>query len=285
MHPHRDDPAMAQHVPRVQVVHTTSPLCHWSWGYEAVIQRLKLVYGDQIDLVVRLGAPYEDREQWLVDYGMSAQEATDWVNAEIGETMGVPIAKINWETQPKSCMPGVLAVQAARRQDEEKAWRLNRELVRRFATEAIDVTQDKVIFDAVSLVGLDLARFKKDFAQKDALREEYEAQQTRGPQVHAGFYNFVVTDGGNRRVILDYAFDPRDIEGAIDYISGGTLTKSKPTDIVHYLRENGLAPLSEIGRVFDFANGDATTAALEKLEKSGTIERVTLAGAPHWRAT
>ena len=275
---------MVDQVPRVQVVHATSPLCHWSWGYEAVINRLKLVYGDQIDLTVRLGCPYEDKEQWLVDYGMSAQEASEWINTEVPELMGVAMAPVVWEKQPKSCMPGVLAVQAARRQDEEKAWRLNRELVRRFATECLDVTQDEIIFEAVKTSGLDLARFKKDFAQKDALREEYDAQQTRGPQVHVGFYNFVVTDGGNRRVILDYSFDPRDIEGAIDYISGGTLKKSKPTDIVHYLKENGLAPLSEIGRVFDFASGGATTEALETLEKAGKIERVSLAGAPHWKA-
>lgn len=273
-----------EHAPRVHVVHATSPACHWSWGYEAVMNRLKLVYGDQIELTVRLGCPYEDREQWLVDYGMSAQEATEWINSEVPGQMGVPMATIRWETQPKSCMPAVLAVQAARRQDEERAWRLNRELVRRFALEAIDVTQDKVILDAVKTIGLDVARFEKDFAQKDALRQEYEEQGSRGPPVHVGFYNFVVWDGGNRRVILDYAFDPRDIEGAIDYLSGGTLKKSKPTDIVAYLKEHGLAPLSEIGRVFDFPHGSAATEALERLEKSGKIERATFAGAPLWKA-
>lgn len=273
-----------EHAPRIHVVHVTSPVCHWSWGYEAVMNRLKLVYGDQIELTVRLGCPYEDREQWLVDYGMSAQEASDWVNTEVPDLMGVPMAPVKWETQPKSCMPAALAVQAARRQDEERAWRLNRELVRRFATEAIDVTQDAILFDAVQAVGLDLAKFKADFAKKDELRAEYEEQGSRGPPVHVGFFNFVVTDGGNRRVILDYAFDPREIEGAVDYMGGGKLTKSKPTDIVAYLKHNGLAPLSEIGRVFDLPDGKATTEALEKLEKAGKIERKTIAGAPHWNA-
>ena len=270
--------------PRIHVVHATSPACHWSWGYEAVVQRLQLVYGDQIDLTLRLGCPYEDREQWLVDYGMSAQEATDWVNDEIGPLMGVPLAKIDWNTQPRSCMPAVLAVQAARRQDEERAWRFSRELARRFAVERVDVSQDDAILDAARAVRLDIARFEKDFAQKDALRQEYEEQGARGPPLHAGFYNWALWDGGNRKVILDYAFDPREIEGAIDWLSGGTLTKSKPTDIVGYLQRNGLAPLSEIGRVFDFADGPAATEALEKLEKAGKIERRVLAGAPHWKA-
>ena len=269
----------------IHVVHSTSPACHWSWGYEAVVQRLKLVYGDQIDLTLRLGCPYEDREQWLVDYGMSAQEATDWVNSEVGEPMGVPMAKIRWETQPASCMPAVLAVQAARRQDEELAWRLSRELCRRFVAEAIDITKDDVIHEAVRAVGLDVGRFQKDFAQTEALREEYEQQASRGPPVHVGFYNFVVWDGANRRVILDYSFDPREIEGAIDFLADGKLQKRKPTDIVGYLREQGLAPLSEIGRVFDLPSREAAIAAVEALEKEGKLERVTLAGAPHWRAS
>ena len=270
--------------PRIHVVHATSPACHWSWGYEAVVQRLKLVYGDQIDLTLRLGCPYEDREQWLVDYGMGAQEAADWINDEVGPLMGVPLAKIDWGTQPRSCMPAVLAVQAARRQDEELGWRFSRELLRRYATEHADISRDDIILEAAKAVGLDVRRFKSDFADKDALRAEYEQQSQRGPPVHVGFYNWVVWDGGNRKVILDYAFDPREIEGAIDWLSGGTLTKSIPTDIVGYLKENGLAPLSEIGRVFDFADAQAATEAVEKLEKAGKLERVTLAGAPHWKS-
>ena len=274
----------AHDAPRIQVVHATSPLCHWSWGYEAVVQRLKLVYGDQIDLTLRLGCPYEDREQWLVDYGMSASEASEWLNTEVGPLMGVPLAKVDWTSQPRSCMPAVLAVQAARRQDEERAWRLSRELVRRFAVEGIDVTQDQVILDAAGVAGLDLARFQKDFAQKDVLRGEYEQQGSRGPPLHVGFFNWAIWDGGNRKVILDYAFDPREIEGAIDWLSGGSLRKNKPTDIVAYLKEQGLAPLSEIGRVFDFADAAAATEAIEKLEKGGKLQRIMLAGAPHWKA-
>ena len=274
----------AEAPPRIHVVHATSPVCHWSWGYEAAMNRLRLVYGDQIQLTLRLGCPYEDREQWLVDYGMSAAEAEAWVNEEIAGIMGVPIAPMRWEMQPRSAMPAVLAVQAARRQDEERAWRFHRELVRRFAVEGVDVTQESALLEAARASGLDATRLQRDLAATEALREEYEAQAQRGPPVHVGFYNVVLWDGGNRRVILDHAFDPRDLESAIDWMSGGALRKTPPTDVVGYLREHGLAPLSEIGRVFDFPDARAATEALEALEKAGAIERTMLARAPHWRA-
>lgn len=271
-------------VPRIQVVHSTAPGCHWSWGYEAVVNRLRTVYGDQIDLHIRVGCPYESWEQWLVDYAMSEDEAVKWLNDEVGETMGVPIAPVRAGGAPATMLPASLALVAALHQGEKKGARFGRALVRMYAVEGKDPSSDEAIAAAARESAIDLARLRADLAS-GSIRSEYDEQGSRGPPVHVGFYNFVIWDGGNRRVILDYAFDPRDIEGAIEYLSAGKLTKSVPTDIVAYLREHGLAPLAEIGRVFDFESGADATAALEKLEKAGRIERVTLAEAPHWRVS
>lgn len=267
--------------PVIHVVHATSPACHWSWGYEAALNRIRLVYGDQVQVHLRVGSPYESREQWLVDYGMSAKEAEDWINTEVADLMGVPIAKVRWASQPESTMPAALALMAALRQGE-KAWRFQRALVRMYAVEGKDPSSDAVVQVAVREAGLDAQRFATDLADQEARLHDYEHQE--GPPVHVGFFNVAVWDGGNRKVILDYCFDPRDIEGAIDYLADGKLRKSAPTDVVGYLREHGPAPLSEIGRVFDLADAKAATEAVEKLEKAGRIERVQLGGAPHWRA-
>lgn len=267
---------------RITVVHATAPGCHWSWGYEAVVNRLRLVYGDQIDLHVRIGCPYDSWPQWLVDYGMGEDEALRWIDEEVGPMMGVALARLQGTAPPPNMMPASLATLAALRQGE-KGWRFQRALVRMYAVEGKDPSADATIDAALRESGLDAARFRADWAKQDELRAEYEEQGAKGPPVHVGFYNFVVWDGGNRRVILDYAFDPEDVEGAIDYLSGGGLTKRAPTDVAAYLREHGLAPLSEVGRVFGL-DARGATEALEKLEKAGRVERVTLAGAPHWRA-
>lgn len=275
---------MTSEAPRIQVVHATAPGCQWSWGYEAVFNRLRMVYGDAIDVHVRLGAPYEDWRQWLVDYGMTEPEACAWVNDEVAPIMGVALARAEPGKVAPTVLPASLAVLAARRVAPERAERFQRALLRMFAVEGADPSRPATIAAAAREAGVDAGRLEREMQDEASLREELEAEGSRGPPLHAGFYNVVVWDGGNRRVILDYAFDPEVVEGAIDYLSGGTLRKARPTDVVGYLREHGVAPLSEVGRVFGM-DADEAMAALERLEKEGRLERVTLAGAPHWRAT
>lgn len=269
---------------RIHVVHTTAPGCHWSWGYEAVFNRLRMVYGDQIELTIRIGCPYESWEQWMKDYGMGEEEALQWIDEEAGPMMGVPIARVRGTKPFPNMMPASLATIAALRQGE-KGWRFQRALVRMYAVEGKDPSADTTLAAAAREAKLDEARLQRDRADPEALRAAYEEQAQAGPPVHVGFFNLVVWDGGNRRAILDYSFDPRDVEGAIDWLSAGALRKERPTDIVAYLRRHGVAPLSEIGRVFDHETREDALAALEALEKAGSVERVTLAGAPHWRAT
>ena len=271
---------MSDSAPKITVVHATAPGCHWSWGYEAVVNRLRMVYGDQIDLHIRIGCPYEDWDQWLVDYGMSEDEAIAWMNDEVAPLMGVPLGKVKKGGAPKNVMPATLALVAARHQPD-KADRFGRALVRMFALEGKDPSKPDVIEAAAKEAKLDLAKFNATMKDQAALKEEYENQQ--GPPVHVGFYNFAVWDGGNRKVLIDYEFNPEAIEGAIEYLSEGKLKKNKPTDIVGYLKHHGLAPLSEVGRVFDM-DGPQATAALETLEKEHKIERQTISGAPLWKA-
>ncbi len=50
---------------KVHVHHATAPTCWWSWGYEAVMNRLPLVYGDQVQVHLYRGVVYEDVQQYL----------------------------------------------------------------------------------------------------------------------------------------------------------------------------------------------------------------------------
>lgn len=270
--------------PRVHVVHATAPGCHWSWGYEAVVNRIRMVYGDQVALHLRVGCPYDDKAQWLADYGMTAQEAEAWLNDEAAPAMDVPLARVSWSAQPQTLLPASLAALAALRQGEEKGWRFHRALLRMYAAEGRDPSAPESIEAAAVEAGIDIRKVQAAFRDEEQLLQALGEQDGKGPPVPVGFYNLVVTDGANRRVILDYAFEPRDVEEAIDYIAGGSLTKARPDakDVPRYLREHGPAPLSELRRVFGLAAEEAP-AVVEAHEKSGRIERVVLAGAPHWR--
>ena len=139
------------------------------------------------------------------------------------------------------------------------------------------------MLESASEAELDLRQFQRDYADKDARRAELEHQGEGFPHVPLGFYNVVVSDGHNRTIILDHAFDPSLVEEAIDYLSGGKLKKAHPTDIIGYLTDHGLAPTSEVARVLGLANGEAE-AKLNELQRSGKVKSKELAGSPHWLA-
>ncbi len=268
--------------PQVHLFHATAPTCWWSWGYEAVLNRLPLVYGDRVKVHLLLGCVYEDLDEWMKAYEMTPRGQTKWARESIG-IMGVPIRTTYGGEQPRSVMPVTLAVLAARRQGEAKGDRFYRAVLRRFVVEAQDVTRDDGLREAAIEAGLDVDRFFRDYRDTDARRAELEHQGHGFPHVPLGFYSLALTDGGDRTVILDYAFDPATVEEAIDYLSQGKLKKRTPTDVVGYLQRHGAAPLREIARVMGMDDREAKNR-LAKLVKERKVTSAPLAGEAHWSA-
>ena len=268
----------------MQLFHATAPTCWWSWGYEATLNRVRLVYGDQVEVRLLVGCVYEDFNEYLEHYGITVEDMKPWAE-EAAEIMDTPIAtEYRREHFPPTLMPVSLAVMAARRQGEDKADRLARATLRRYCVELQDVTRPESLEAAAREAGLDLARFRRDLADAEA-REHDMAHQGHGfPHVPLGFYNLALTDGATRTLLLDHAFEPKLVEEGIDFLSGGTLAKRSPletTSILEYVREKGPTPLIEVARVFDLSRAEAERE-LKGLESKGDLRVTTLAGAPHW---
>lgn len=269
--------------PRIQIFHVTAPGCTWSWGYEPVLHRIGELYGDAVDLRLLVGCPYSDFDQWMRDYEMPWDEAMAFMR-EGADLMGVPM-KRDWtrDSFPWNVLPASLAAIAAQRQEDGwAARRFLRFLTRRIIVEGQDPARVEVLLDAAREAGLDVERFQRDLADEEGVRHEYE-DQGGAPHVPLGFYNLVVTDGAGRTIILDYAFDPKVVEEAIDYLAGGRLPKREPKDVLAFARDMGPTSLAEVARVFAIPEQEAL-ARLEECEKRGALERVTLAAAHHWQA-
>jgi predicted DsbA family dithiol-disulfide isomerase len=267
---------------KVHVYHATAPTCWWSWGYEAVMNRLPLVYGSQVEIHLRYGTVYEDFNDYLKAYELTFDSLNGWARESI-DTMGVPIRANYSAGEPKSVLLATYAVLAALRQGRPKGGRFNRAILRRFVVEGQDVTQAEVLDEAAKEAGLNVTRFRKDFADTPSREAELGHQAHSFAHLPLGFYNVAITDGGDRAVILDYSFEPSVVEEAIDYLSAGSLTKRVPRDVVGYLREHGPSPMRELARVF----GDTPVEmkrSLAALERRGKVTRTTLCGAPHWHS-
>jgi len=269
---------------KIQIYHSTAPTCFWSWGYEALFNRLKLVYGNQIDMRIQISCVYEDFDEYLKHYELTFDGLREWTEEAIG-IMGIPLNTRIARTQfPPSVLPASMAAMAAMRQGTTKGTRFFRALLRRSSVEGQDVAREAVLFDAASEAKLNLTRFKRDLADRDRLLADYQNQGDDFYHMPLGFYNVILTDGKNRTVILDHAFDPKTVDDALDYLSVGSLKRRKPTDIAGYLRDHGPAPVREIERVFSLSRNEADTK-LHALKTAGKATSTRLAGAPHWSST
>ncbi len=269
------------HEHKITVFHATAPTCTWSWGYEGVLNRLRLVYGDQIDIKILTGCVYTDYDEWLKEYELDFKGAQKWW-IEGAELMGVPLTKYPERNQiPQTVLPASLAVMAANQQGEAKGKRFTRALLRRYAIDGENVTKDSILRQAAKETGLDTKRFQRDYANTKARKKDLESQGEGFPEVSVGFYNLVITDGHDRTVILDYAFDPLVAEEAVDYLSGAKLKKETPTNIAGYLEENGPAPQIEIERVFQLTTKQATEK-LQTQEKRGKTKTLKINGIRLW---
>ncbi len=79
-----------RHGALVEVVHFADPWCWWSWGLEPVLSRLKEVYGDQINVVYKMGGITDDVSEWRREYDVVDDQALKaWV-AESTSLTGMP---------------------------------------------------------------------------------------------------------------------------------------------------------------------------------------------------
>src|SRR2546430_14372880 len=107
--------------PPIEIVHFADPWCWWSWGLEPVLQRLREVYGDRVQVTYRMGGEFEDLDEWRREYGVDAASEVDWIRESAALT-GMPIvADYYTRTGVSSSYPACLAFKAAQRQSEDLA--------------------------------------------------------------------------------------------------------------------------------------------------------------------
>ena len=265
---------------KITIFHATAPTCWWSWGYEGALNRIRAVYGDQVDLRTFYGTVWEDFDEYLKECELTVEGVNEWAREAAG-LMGVPIRANYGPAEPRNLVPVTHATMAALKQGRERGERFVRAVLRRFVVEGQDVTRDDVLAAAATEAGLDLAAFRSDSADAEARTEDVGHQGNGWPHLPIGFYNLAVTDGENRTLLIDHAFDPKILEQAIDYLSGGTLAKRPPPDALAYLGTHGLTPTAELARVTGVPAPEME-GRLAAWEREGRVTRAVLAGAPHW---
>lgn len=165
----------------VKIIYYTDPICSSCWGIEPQLRKLKLEYGNAIEIEYRMGGLLKD---WSYNSGgisKPSDVAHHW--DEVSEYYDMPIDGDVWLEDPlSSSYPPSIAFKAAQLQSNEKAILFLREIREMVFLQKKNITKWEYLESAAQKSGLDIAQFKTDYEgkAKDLFAEDLKLGQELG---------------------------------------------------------------------------------------------------------
>ncbi len=190
----------------VKVIYFTDPICSSCWGIEPQLRKLKLEYGNTIEIEYHMGGLLPSWEVYNSG-GISkpSDVAHHWEEASAYYDM--PIDGDVWLTDPlNSSYPPSIAFKAAQMQSEEKAIVFLRRIREMVFMEKKNITQWGHLQQAAAEAGLDTALLHKDAEGKavQLFRDDLQLAANMGVR---GFPTLFLTNGDGQTLTL-YGFKP-----------------------------------------------------------------------------
>ncbi len=192
----------------VKVIYFTDPICSSCWGIEPQLRKLKLEYGNSVEIEYRMGGLLPD---WSYNSGgisKPSDVAHHWDEASLYYDM--PIDGDVWLQDPlDSSYPPSIAFKAAQLQDKTKAAEFMRELREMVFLKKKNIAKWEHIVAAAKKTGLDTERLKKDFdgKGKELFQEDLKLAREMGVR---GFPTmFFTNNAGSKEIVYGskpYAF-------------------------------------------------------------------------------
>lgn len=263
--------------PVVDIIHFADPFCWWSWGLEPILHRLKAIYGDQVEVVYRMGGMADKIDHWRRTYNVTDDQALQtWINKSISMT-GVPVdPDFIVKSAAQSSWPACVAVKAAELQDKALAARFFRRLMEAIQLRAANVSDEHVYLAIAEEIGLDPARLREAISSGSAARLFGRDRE----EMNVNFMTLVLMNRRTKKSkAVGGAFTATQYENAIDQLAGGKLRKQPPTDILGYFlhHPDHLIPAKEIAVVFGVSAQDAEKR-LSILAAGDLLRSVVIAG-------
>ncbi|WP_115814649.1 ClpXP adapter SpxH family protein [Flavobacterium aquicola] len=176
----------------VKIIYYTDPICSSCWGIEPQLRKLKLEYGNSIDIEYRMGGLLPDWNYNSGGISKPSDVAHHWDEVSIYYDM--PIDGSVWLEDPlSSSYPPSIAFKAAQIQDIEKAVLFLREIREMVFLEKKNITKWEHLELAAKNAGLDIAKFKTDYEGK--AKELFEEDLKLGKELGVrGFPTMIFTN-------------------------------------------------------------------------------------------
>lgn len=192
----------------VKVIYYTDPICSSCWGIEPQLRKLKLEYGNSIEIEYRMGGLLPDWSYNSGGIGKPSDVAHHW--DEVSAHYDMPIDGDVWLEDPlNSSYPPSIAFKAAQVQSEEKAILFLREIREMVFLQKKNIAKWEHLEAAAKIVGLNMEQFKTDFEgkAKELFQEDLKLGKELGVR---GFPTmFFVDESGSKEFVYGtkpYAF-------------------------------------------------------------------------------
>jgi predicted DsbA family dithiol-disulfide isomerase len=184
----------------VKIIYYTDPICSSCWGIEPQLRKLKLEYGDNIEIEYRMGGLLPN---WSYNSGgisKPSDVAHHW--DEVSVYYDMPIEGNVWLEDPlASSYPPSIAFKSAQIQDNEKAILFLREIREMVFLQKKNITKWEHLELAGKKVGLDIIKLKVDY--KGKAKELFEQDLKLGRELGVrGFPTMFFTDTTGKKEIV-----------------------------------------------------------------------------------
>lgn len=189
----------------VKIIYFTDPICSSCWGIEPQLRKLKLEYGNNIEIEYRMGGLLPN---WNYNSGAISKPsdvAHHW--DEVSQYYDMPIDGDIWLEDPlDSSYPPSIAFKAAQMQDEKKANLFLRRIKEMVFIEKKNIAKWEIISMAATQTGLDVVQLQSDYQNKakELFQSDLDLAKKLGVR---GFPTLFFIDSENNQQMI-YGFKP-----------------------------------------------------------------------------
>jgi len=266
----------------IKVIYFTDPICSSCWGIEPQLRKLKLEYGDSVEIEYRMGGLLPD---WTYNSG-SINKPSDVAHHwdEVSAYYDMPIDGDVWLEDPlHSSYPPSIAFKAAQLQDNEKAILFLREIREMVFLQKKNITRWEHLETAAKNVGLNVEKLKTDYegSAKKLFNEDLKLGKELGVR---GFPSLFFLDKEGRREFV-YGSKPYSVfENAIVKLSPSAIKRDYSKSWETLFEKYSTLSAKEFSELSGTPRNESEKI-LEALTSSGKLEKHNTKNGAMWMLT